>query len=73
MKLNNLSVGEAMAELGGDADLDRYQERNQQKPERKEPDPFSDEEKAAMRANWPAFDRSDKSRDRDHRWSAWII
>ena len=56
MRLNNLSVGEAMNELGG-GDRDLNHERQQQKPERKEPDPFSDEKKAArLRKTWPAFE-----------------
>ena len=46
-----------MADLGdGDRGHDHERQQYRQKPERDEPDPFSDEKRAAMRANWPAFD-----------------
>lgn len=57
MALNNLSVGEAMAELGGgDRGHDHEHQQYQQKPKHKEPDSFSDEKAARLRKTWPAFD-----------------
>lgn len=48
-------MGEATRDLGGAADVTTAQQSHKENPFKRE-DPFNDEEKAAKRANWPAFD-----------------